>query len=232
MMASMEKKKSQRFIDAINSIIRRGRKAKVILVLASHTPTVKTTGIAINGIMSRIVFKCANGRESYTAIGESGAELLAGKGALLLKTNDGNAAIMLRGAFITDEEIETIVGELQISAENLDMLKIIDSDVPSVCADMNAPKERKELVGIIMWVLSHKETSVNKLQEYIHKNNAKCKEIMNTIEQLGIVGPQNAKQPRLVLPQSVDELSEDAMQFLTGNGVTVETISMSIQNRS
>lgn len=83
MIASVEKKLALRYSNAINSIIRRGRKAKVILVLASHTPTVKTTQIAINGIMSRITFKCQNAKESYTALGETGAELLTAPGEMM-----------------------------------------------------------------------------------------------------------------------------------------------------
>lgn len=231
MVASMEKRKSQRCVDAINSIIRRGRKAKVILVLATHTPTVKITGIAINGIMSRIVFKCANGRESYTAIGESGAEHLAGKGTLLLKTKDRSTAVMLRGSFVTDEEIEQIVGKLQKTSENLDMLKVINSDVPSVCENMNTPKEHKELAEIILWVLKHKKVSVHQLQMTYHKENEKCKQIMDTLEQFGIVSPQFAKQPRKVLLHSVEDLSDELLDFLTSWGFSKDNISQTIDSR-
>lgn len=231
MVASMEKKKSQRYIDAINSIIRRGRKAKVILVLASHTPTVKTTGIAINSIMSRIVFKCANGRESYTALGESGAEHLAGKGMLLLKTKDSSTATILRGSFITDTEIEKVVSKLQRSSENLDMLKMIDLDVPSVYTDVNTLKERKELAEIILWVLNHKETSVYQLQKKFHKNNEKCKKIMDTLEQFELVSPQFAKQPRVVLPQSVEDLSPEIVCFLEQNGYDMDRIRNAFKAR-
>ncbi len=231
MVASVEKKISQRYIDAINSIIRRGRKAKVILVLASHTPTVKTTGIAINGIMSRIVFKCANGRESYTAIGESGAELLTGKGTMLLKSKNGSKPIMLRGAFVTDEEVEKMLDKLPDAAENLKMLEIADSETASVCINKNAPKKRKELAGIIIWTLKHATTSVHQLQKEFHRNNEKCKEVMDILEQFGIVSPQFAKQPRTVIPKSVEDLTEEVLKILEYGGFSVEQIKNVFDSR-
>jgi len=231
MIASVEKKTSKRYIDAINSIIRRGRKAKVILVLASHTPTVKTTGIAINSIMSRIVFKCANGRESYNAIGATGAELLTGKGAMLLKPKNASKPIMLRGAFVTDEEVENMISKLPVPPENLKMLETEDSESVSICTNETSPKERKELAGIIIWTLKHAKISVHQLQKKFHRNNEKCKGFMDILEQFGIVSAQFAKQPRTVIPEYVEDLTEEVLQILEYGGFSMEQIENVFDSR-
>lgn len=220
MIASADKKVALRYSNAINSIIRRGRKAKVILVLASHTPTVKTTQIAINGIMSRITFRCQNAKESYTALGETGAELLAAPGEMMFKAKDGGRAVMLRGAFITEEEIEKSLGEIQKIDARLDMLKVRESDtignfyIGNNAADSEA---RKELADIIYWVLGYKTTSMNKIREKFNIGN-RVTDIMKTLEALHIVSGQFSKQPREVIPVCIEDLLPEVVSLLEQYG--------------
>ena len=44
----VDKKDFNRFVNALNSLILRGRKAKVIMILASHDPTLKNTKVKVN----------------------------------------------------------------------------------------------------------------------------------------------------------------------------------------
>lgn len=216
MIASVDKKVALRYSNAINSIIRRGRKAKVILVLASHTPTVKTTQIAINGIMSRITFKCQNAKESYTALGETGAELLTAPGEMMFKAKDGGRAVMLRGAYVTDEEIEVFLGKQQKSDENLEMLKIRKpEDIEDIyIGDHDTGSEaKKELADIIYWVLGYKTTSMNKIREKFNMSN-RVIDIMKTLEALHIVTEQFAKQPREVIPVCIEDLLPEVVSLL------------------
>lgn len=226
MIASVDKKVALRYSNAINSIIRRGRKAKVILVLASHTPTVKTTQIAINGIMSRITFKCQNAKESYTALGETGAELLVAPGEMLFKAKDGGRAVMLRGTYVTDEEIEVFLGEQQTFDENLDMLKIRKSeDIEDIYIRDYAKgiEAKKELADIIYWVLGYKTTSMNKIREKFNMSN-RVTDIMKILETLHIVTEQFSKQPREVIPVCVDDLQPETVELLEENGYGLEQI--------
>lgn len=220
MIASVDKKMAFRYSNAINSIIRRGRKAKVILVLASHTPTVKTTQIAINGIMSRISFKCQNAKESYTALGETGAELLAAPGEMMFKAKDEGRAAMLRGAYVTGEEIEVFLGEQQKSDRNLDMLKIRRSeDTEDIyIEDYAAGSEaKKELADIIYWVLGCKTTSMKKIREKFNMGN-RVTDIMKILEELRIVKEQFSKQPREVIPICSEDLLPEVVSLLEQNG--------------
>lgn len=226
MIASVEKKLALRYSNAINSIIRRGRKAKVILVLASHTPTVKTTQIAVNGIMSRIVFKCQNAKESYTALGETGAELLTAPGEMMFKAKDAGKAVMLRGAYISEEEIETFLGEMQKPEVDIDMLKIRKPEImgDAYIGDSAADNEaKKELATIIYWVLGQKNISMNKIREKFNMSN-RVVDIMKTLEAWQIVTEQFSKQPRKVIPVCIGDLSPETVTLLEQYGYAKDQI--------
>lgn len=234
MIASADKKVASRYSNAVNSIIRRGRKAKVIIVLATHSPTVKTTQIAINSIISRITFKCQNAKESYTALGETGAELLVAPGEMMFKAKDGGKAVMLRGAYVTDEEIEAFLGELQYSDESLDMLKIRGSEfIGDIYIGDNATdsKAKKDLAGIIYWILGHKTTSMNKIREEFNMGN-RVTDIMKTLEELHIVTEQFAKQPRKVIPVCTEDLLPEVVNLLEQYGYAMENIEDIFRNRA
>lgn len=226
MINSVDKKVALRYTTAINSIIRRGRKAKIILVLASHTPTVKTTQIAINGIMSRITFKCQNAKESYTALGETGAELLAAPGEMMFKAKDGGKAVMLRGAYVTEEEIESLLEEMPKQDADIDMLVINE---PGAIGDIyiedsaNDNEAKKELADIIYWVLGHNTMSMVKIRERFNMSN-RVTDIMKTLEALHIVTEQFSKQPRKVIPTCIEELSFETICLLEHYGYTTEHI--------
>lgn len=234
MIASADKKVALRYSNAINSIIRRGRKAKVILVLASHTPTVKTTQIAINSIMSRITFKCQNAKESYTALGETGAELLAAPGEMMFRAKDGGRAVMLRGAFVTEEEIEKSLGKLQRNDERLDMLKVREAEsigdlyIGNNAADSEA---KKELADIIYWVLGYKTTSMNKIRERFNMSN-RVTNIMKTLETLHIVSEQFSKQPREVIPVCIEDLLPEVVSLLEQYGYGEDQIEGIFKTKS
>ena len=204
------------------------------MVLASHTPTVKTTQIAINGIMSRITFKCQNAKESYTALGETGAELLTAPGEMMFKAKDAGKAVMLRGAYVTDEEIELFLGELQKSDEDIDMLKIGRSeDAEDIyIGDHAADSEgKKELADIIYWILGYKTTSMNKIREKFKMSN-RVTDIMKILEELHIVTEQFSKQPRRVIPACIEDLSPDIVSMLEQYGYAKENIEDIFRNRA
>lgn len=229
MIASAEKKVALRYSNAINSIIRRGRKAKVILVLASHTPTVKTTQVAINGIISRITFKCQNAKESYTALGETGAELLSSPGEMMFKAKDAGMAVLLRGAYVTDEEIESFIGKQQKSDEDLDMLKIRKPETNVYIGDNATDNEaKKELANIIYWVLGHKTISMNKICEKFNMSK-RAGDIMKTLEAWNIVTEQFAKQPRKVLPACIGDLLPETVSLLEQYGYGENQIKETLQ---
>ena len=54
---------------------------------------------------------------------------------------------------------------------------------------------------------------------------------MDILEQFGIVSPQFAKQPRTVIPKSVEDLTEEVLKILEYGGFSVEQIKNVFDSR-
>jgi S-DNA-T family DNA segregation ATPase FtsK/SpoIIIE len=220
-------KKTKQFIDSINSIIRRGRKAKIILILASHDPTVKNTRVNINGIISRIAFKCANHHKSLTALGVTGAERLSGEGAMLLKAQGEGIPIPLQGSYVSSEEIDAVLSTVPAGNENVDFLEVHEAtntnNTEWKATDVFVGRETKEMANIILWVLGQTQVSVNKLKSRFQMGN-RATTIMESLCDLGIVSPKCFNQPRKVIPICSEELSDDVISILNQCGYTWEQI--------
>lgn len=226
-IASIEnKEESKRFANSINSIIRRGRKVKVILILASHDPTLKNVNnININGIVPRVAFKCAKHHNSLTALGVTGAENLSGEGAILFKSQDKSTPVMLQGSFVTFEEIEKIMTNAPEGYDNIDMLEIKASQIRDDCIFNNIviDSKKKELADILFWVLCQKTTSALQVQNHFHIGK-RATEIMDVLYGMNIVTEQFSKQPREVIPECIGDLSHEALGLLEQHGYGVEQI--------
>ncbi len=144
------------FIKSINSILRRGRKAKIVLILASHDPTSKNTKVNINTIVARIAFQLAKPSSSQTALGVTGAQSLPGEGAMLFRSQSGIKH--LQGAYVTEVEIERILKDGPQDYESSEKLQVIepenefDKKIAKIrelrVVDFTVQKANKELAGI------------------------------------------------------------------------------------
>lgn len=218
------KEESKIFISSINSIIRRGRKAKIILILASHDPTSKNTKVKINGIMSRVVFKCASHYNSSSALGSTGAENLSGGGAMLFKAQDMNKPVLLQGSFITSAEIVEILKNEPVGYDNIDMLDIKEIENTDIAFNSIAvEKDRKELADILFWVLGQVSVSVLQIQKKFKIGN-RAKEIMEMLHKMNIVTKKFANQPRTIIPTCIEKLSGEAVDLLEHYGYDAEQI--------
>ena len=54
---------------------------------------------------------------------------------------------------------------------------------------------------------------------------------MDELLRMDIVSEQFANQPRAVTPESVEDISEEAMTLLSANGISVDDISAAIGSR-
>lgn len=231
-IASIEEKEDeQRFIASINSIIRRGRKAKVILILASHDPTLKNTKVNINGIIPRITFRCATYHNSVTAIGVTGAENLPGEGAMLFKSQDESIPIPLQGSFITQAEIEEVLANPPAECGDITMLKTVEHKLDGdMGINVKMPeKDRSELARILFWTLGRGKVSALQIQEEFRMGN-RVADIMETLYQMGIITAKFYNQPRVVLPTSIEELSSEAVSLLEHYGYDKELVQSTLDS--
>lgn len=220
-----DKEDAKRFTNSINSIIRRGRKAKIILILASHDPTLKNTRVNINGIIPRIAFQCAKRHNSSTALGVTGAEHLSNGGAMLFKSQIGVPAL-LQGSYITTAEIEKILDSAPTGCDDSYMLELREPEIVVngvAIGNSTNEKDGKEMADIILWALGHDTISIRRIQQNFKIGN-RAAEIMDSLYQLGIVEDKFSNQPRKILPQSIEDIPTEAVDFLENNGISKDDI--------
>ena len=84
---------------------------------------------------------------------------------------------------------------------------------------------------VVLWTLGQDEISCNALMKVFGFGWKRSNYFIARLHDWDIVGDLDAKLPRVVLPQSVDEITEEAMQFLVSNDFNVEVVTAAIEDR-
>jgi S-DNA-T family DNA segregation ATPase FtsK/SpoIIIE len=102
---------------AVQRIAQMARAAGIHLVMATQRPSSDViTGTIKANFPTRISFQVTSKIDSRTVLGEGGAEQLLGQGDMLYMAGGGRF-IRVHGAFISDEEVETVVRFLKDQGE-------------------------------------------------------------------------------------------------------------------
>ena len=101
------------------------------LVIATQRPSVDViTGLIKANVPSRIAFTVSSQIDSRTILDMAGAEKLLGKGDMLFYPIGSSKPQRVQGAFVTDEEVESVVGFIKSNGTvtyNEDILEQIEN---------------------------------------------------------------------------------------------------------
>ena len=194
--------------DAICRIAQKARAAGIYLVLATQRPSVNViTGVIKANIPSRISFAVTSQIDSRTILDASGAEKLLGKGDMLFKPQEANKATRIQGAFVSDKEVELLVEYIKSQGHKAEAnQEIIDFTNKATEAE-NEPEEDKPaktkmdslLREAVELVMSSNNASASSFQRRYHIGYSRAGRLLDTMEQLGIVGPPQGSKPRDIL---------------------------------
>ncbi len=138
-----DKKQSADIASKISNIIRRGRHAKIHLVISTQDPALKNMKVDVGNITTRLAFKCAKYHNFIAILGESGAEQLQGKGTLLFKAHNYSAPIYLQRAYISDDEAAELVNYVKAKENDfsnkflIPELKTSEVEIPDLLTFVN-----------------------------------------------------------------------------------------------
>ena len=180
------------------------------LVIATQRPSVNViTGLIKANVPSRIAFAVSSGVDSRTIIDMNGAEKLLGKGDMLFFPQGLPKPIRVQGAFVSDEEVQTVVDFLKENTEaeyNDNIKNTLDN--PGSGAGGGAQNDRDELfneAGAL--IIESEKASIGMLQRKFRIGFNRAARIMDQLAEAQVVGPEEGTKPRKIL-MTIDEFDQ------------------------
>ena len=195
---------SKEIEDAIIRLGQKARAAGIHMILATQRPSVDViSGLIKANVPSRVAFAVSSGTDSRTILDENGAEKLLGRGDMLFKPIDENHPVRLQGSFISDDDVERIVGFIKNQAEadyddSFDPGEVSESDLKS--GGGGGSQEGDPLFeDAKALVLETQKASASMLQRRLSVGFNRATRLMDELEAAGVIGPAEGTKPRKVL---------------------------------
>ena len=174
------------------------------------------TGLIKANIPSRISFAVSSQIDSRTILDKAGAENLLGKGDMLFDPIGAQNPVRVQGAFVSDSEVESVTSYIHNETAVKEMLSSEEPLVftaPDEAEKAAVEEEQDELFPeAVEWILDTGRASVSMLQRRFRIGYTRAGRLMDTMEEMGIVGPANGAKPREILMNK-----EQADKLLSGN---------------
>jgi len=226
----LDKDRVKRLTNAISSLLQRGRHAKIHLVLSAQNPTYQNVKIDLSNITARIAFKCAKQNFSETILDEGGAENLSEKGSLLLKSPQSDGIQWIQGIYIRPKDIQNIIRQFTSPLSEHDIKRKFNLTIATQSAtdtkyDLQSylhpiepvvgPSNKDLLLAtVIFWAFGRDYVSTNGVMVAHHLGWNKAANLIKKLEELGIADKMDGKKPRRVRPKTIDDLSDELLEFM------------------
>ncbi|HWQ13948.1 MAG TPA: DNA translocase FtsK, partial [Roseiflexaceae bacterium] len=205
------------------------RATGIHLILATQRPSVDVvTGLIKANFPSRIAFAVTSQIDSRVILDMNGAEQLLGRGDMLYMAADAARPVRIQGTWVSDAEVERIVNfwrnahppettnDQRPPANGQRALAAREGTAPAAStpsslvvgrsSEMKGPgeflsvDEQDELLPeAIKLVQQHKRASASLLQRRLRIGYSKAAQLIDLLEQQGIVGPAEEGRSREVL---------------------------------
>lgn len=182
--------------DAITRLAQMARASGIHLIIATQRPSVDViTGVIKANIPSRIAFSVSSQTDSRTILDMGGAEKLLGRGDMLFLPVGASKPIRVQGAFLSDEEVETIV-EFVISQQKA---QYQEDMIPQDTVEKNQEVEDELYEEAVQLIVDMQTASVSMLQRRFRIGYTRAARLIDAMEVRGVVGPYEGSKPRAVL---------------------------------
>ncbi len=194
--------------EAICRLAQKARAAGIHLVLATQRPSVDViTGIIKANIPSRISFAVSSQIDSRTILDASGAEKLLGKGDMLFYPVGSSKPKRVQGAFISDQEVEFLLDFIrsqgQVAEANEEIISFTENamkeDADKEKTSKDSPKMDALMEDAVEFIITTGQASASGIQRRFSVGYSRAGRIVDTMEQLGIVGAPMGSKPREIL---------------------------------
>jgi DNA segregation ATPase FtsK/SpoIIIE, S-DNA-T family len=197
--------------DAICRIAQMARAVGIHMVIATQRPSVDViTGLIKANIPSRLALAVASQTDSRTILDMNGAEKLVGKGDMLFLPASQGKPSRLQGCWVTEREVTGAVTYCKQQRE-ADFVEEVTkageaaerADADRVDDDSDEALLRRAAEQVVVSGLG----STSMLQRKLRIGFARAGRLMDELEELGVVGPNEGSKARDVLwtPEELDD---------------------------
>ena len=179
-------------------IVRLAQMARAVgihLIASTQRPSTDVvTGLIKANITSRIAFKVASQVDSRTILDQAGAEKLLGSGDMLYMSGESAALKRIQGVFVSESEVKKV-------ANYLKSLKLeFPEKMPLIVSEKKGFEEQDELFSQAKKiVIEAQKGSASLLQRRLRIGYARAANLLDMLEEAGVVGPARGSKPRQVL---------------------------------
>lgn len=198
--------------DYICRLAQMARAAGMHLIIATQRPSVDViTGVIKANIPSRVSFAVSSGTDSRTILDQVGAEKLLGRGDMLYYPIGENKPIRVQGAFISEEEVESVVDFIKSSEEDIDYSEDIINHINNESNNQTTVNNDNtdELIDeAIKLVIDYQQASTSFIQRKLRVGFNRASRIMDNLEEHGIISEKDGSKPRQVLVSKEEMYNE------------------------
>jgi S-DNA-T family DNA segregation ATPase FtsK/SpoIIIE len=184
------------------------RAVGIHLIISTQRPSVNViTGLIKANIPTRVALQVASQVDSRTILDMPGAEKLLGQGDMLFLGSDMSQPARVQSAFISEDEVKSIVDHLakhyedELPESDIDLEGVNDrNNIFDAVEAEEAESEEDDLYGEAKAiVIEAGKASTSYLQRKLSIGYSRAAKLVDILEEKGIIGPANGSKPREVL---------------------------------
>src|SRR5664280_538678 len=185
---------------AVARLAQKARAAGLHVVLATQRPSVDViTGMIKANFPSRVAYLVAQKVDSRTILDEQGAEMLLGKGDMLVRLNGSNETRRVQCPFISEDEVSALTDYLRTQGAPKYHEAILQACDDEASGESDAEKIDARFDEAVRIVAETQRCSTSWLQRKMTIGYNRAAKIVEIMENRSIVGPPNGAKDRQVL---------------------------------
>ncbi|MGE0324506.1 MAG: DNA translocase FtsK 4TM domain-containing protein [Polyangiaceae bacterium] len=185
---------------SVARLAQKARAAGMHVVLATQRPSVDViTGMIKANFPTRIAFRVAQKVDSRTILDEMGAEVLLGRGDMLVKMNGANDTRRVQCPFISEEEVDALADHCRTQGEPVYQDEILKAADEEGGEEENSEPMDARYDEAVRIVAETQRCSTSWLQRKMTIGYNRAAKIVEMMEKQGIVGPPNGAKDREIL---------------------------------
>jgi len=197
--------------ELICRIAQLARAVGIHLIVATQRPSTDIiTGLIKANIPSRIAFAVGSQVDSRVILDSGGAEKLLGRGDMLYQPVDAGKPARIQGAFVSDKEVDAIVGWWKAQGEPRFMEEVLDEAASAGYGEGDERKLDPLFARAARAVCAEGGASVSLVQRKFNVGYSRAGRIVDQLADHRVIGGYQGSKSREVLMNlpDVDELLE------------------------